>query len=52
MVEAQKGGSTTTFENPTKVVRFKVKEPAKVKWTEDTKDNEGLGLKKSKGMAN
>ena len=50
MVEAQhQGVSTTMMENPTRVVKFKIKEPRSVTWTPETKDNEGLGLKKSKG---
>ena len=49
MVEKIRGTATITEAPPAKVIQFTVKPPATVKWTEDTKDNEGLGRKKSKG---
>jgi len=48
-MEAQKSSSVTTVET-VKIIQFKAKPQSTVKWSEDTKDNEGLGKKKSKGI--
>ena len=49
-MEAQRSTTTTqAVPAPTRSIQFTVKQQPSVKWTEDTKDNEGLGRKKSKG---
>ncbi len=52
MVESQQDtSSTTTAHPPARVITFTVRDTPRVKWTEDTKDNEGLGMKKSNGIS-
>ncbi len=47
-MEAIRSSETGTLTETSKMIKFKVKKPRTVKWTKETKDNEGMGLKKSK----